>query len=144
MNVKLENGGRIPKHQIGNSILNNYEPLKKKLLLDSLNKSERVTEDLTTKRSSIYVNPSIPKYYSENIDPGYIRQSPPRSEQILNNALYYTDNIANVAQLGNFIPHPIAQTIGKIGSGVSTGIDLIQAGMNLSNEDYKNAALNAG
>ena len=40
MNVKLENGGRIPKDQTGNSILNNYEPLKKKLLPDSLNKSE--------------------------------------------------------------------------------------------------------
>ena len=40
MNVKLENGGRIPKYQTGNSILNNYEPLKKKLLPDSLNKSE--------------------------------------------------------------------------------------------------------
>ena len=40
MNVKLESGGRIPKDQTGNSILNNYEPLKKKLLPDSLNKSE--------------------------------------------------------------------------------------------------------
>lgn len=144
MNVKLESGGRIPKYQTGNSILNNYEPLKKKLLLDSLNKSEKVPEDLTAKSSSTYVSPSIPKYYSENIDPGYIRQSPSRGKQILNNALYYTDNIANVAQLGNFIPNPIAQTVGKIGSGVSTGIDLIQAGMSLNNGDYKSAALNAG
>ena len=144
MNVKLENGGRIPKNQTGNSILNNYEPLKKKLLLDSLNESEKSPEDLTAKSSSTYVSPSIPKYYSENIDPGYIRQSPSRGKQILNNALYYTDNIANVAQLGNFIPNPIAQTVGKIGSGVSTGIDLIQAGMSLNNGDYKSAALNAG
>ena len=142
---KWKQGGKlVPKDQTGNSILNNYEPLKKKLLLDSLNKSEKVPEDLTAKSSSTYVSPSIPKYYSENIDPGYIRQSPSRGKQILNNALYYTDNIANVAQLGNFIPNPIAQTVGRIGSGVSTGIDLVQAGMSLNNGDYKSAALNAG
>ena len=47
-------------------------------------------------------------------------------------------------QLGNFIPHPIAQTIGKIGNIAGMGIDAFQTGMDIGEGNYGSAAINAG
>lgn len=49
---------------------------------------------------------------------------------------------ADVAQLGNFIPNPLAQTVGKIGSGVGFSIDAYQAYDDIKEGDYSGAAMN--
>ena len=41
-------------------------------------------------------------------------------------------------QLGNFIPHPVAQTVGKIGAYAGAAIDGDQAVNNFREGDYIN------
>lgn len=53
-------------------------------------------------------------------------------------------NVAAVMQLGNFIPTPITQGIGKLGNIIGTGLDVYQLGDNLYQGDYKSAGLNLG
>jgi hypothetical protein len=46
-------------------------------------------------------------------------------------------------QLGNFIPNPIGQAIGKAGNFLGAGIDAYQAYDNFQNEDYIGTGINA-
>lgn len=54
------------------------------------------------------------------------------------------DVVTDVAQLGNFIPHPYAQAIGKVGNVLGAGIDLYQGTRDVARGDYGSAALNFG
>jgi hypothetical protein len=47
-------------------------------------------------------------------------------------------------QLGNFVPNPIGQTIGKIGNIAGVGLDAYQTYDALSEGNYTDAAINAG
>jgi hypothetical protein len=54
------------------------------------------------------------------------------------------ENIATTAELGNFIPHPVAQVVGKVGSIASATLATRKAKLAYDNEDYENIGLNLG
>ena len=64
-------------------------------------------------------------------------------KKILKTIAKGADVVTDVMQVGNFIPHPIGQTIGEIGNIAGMGVDAFQAGMDLREGDYNNAAVNA-
>jgi len=45
-----------------------------------------------------------------------LRQAPSREEELIRQGLGYADVATDIMQLGNFIPNPMTQTIGKIGN----------------------------
>lgn len=58
-------------------------------------------------------------------------------------ALKRADVVTDIAQLGNFVPHPAFQTIGKVGNVIGTVIDGYEAYDDFSKGDYINGSLNA-
>lgn len=54
------------------------------------------------------------------------------------------ENIATTAELGNFIPHPVPQAVGKAGSIASVALAARKAKLAYDNEDYVNMGLNLG
>ena len=58
-------------------------------------------------------------------------------------AIKAADVITDLMQLGNFIPNPIGQAIGKAGNFLGAGIDAYQVYDNFQNEDYIGAGINA-
>jgi len=52
------------------------------------------------------------------------------------------DIATDVMQFGNFIPHPAAQAVGKVGNIVGGAIDVYQGMKSASKGNYKNAAAN--
>ena len=56
----------------------------------------------------------------------------------------YYENIATTAELGNFVPHPTAQVIGKAGSAASAALAARKAKIEYDKGNYLNAGLNAG
>ena len=54
------------------------------------------------------------------------------------------ENIATTAELGNFVPHPAAQAVGKVGSIASVALSARKAKLAYDNEDYVNMGLNLG
>ena len=56
----------------------------------------------------------------------------------------YVEDVATVAELGNFIPHPVGQAIGKAGAITSTGLAIRKAKKEYDKGNYKNAAINLG
>jgi len=71
---------------------------------------------------------------------GTIRSAPTTFERAIRKADVATD----VMQLGNFVPHPIGQAIGKTGSVLGSAIDLYQAYDSAKEGNYLDAAINAG
>jgi SET domain len=65
-----------------------------------------------------------------------------RKQQELKNALKGVDVVTDVMQYGNFIPHPAAQVIGKVGNILGAATDVTQAGMDYGNENYGGMAIN--
>lgn len=57
-------------------------------------------------------------------------------------ALKRTDVVTDVIQLGNFVPHPLFQEIGKIGNVLGTVIDSYQSYDDFSNENYIGGTVN--
>lgn len=49
---------------------------------------------------------------------------------------------SDIAQVGNFIPNPAAQTIGKVGNYAGAAVDAYKAYENVQDENYGEAALN--
>ena len=54
------------------------------------------------------------------------------------------DVATDLMQVGNFIPHPIAQGIGKIGNYLGAGVDAFQVGTEARKGNYVSAATNIG
>ena len=65
-------------------------------------------------------------------------------KQLKKNVIAPLDVATDIMQLGNFVPNPIGQTIGKIGNVAGAAIDAYQAYDDLSEENYTDAAINAG
>ena len=61
-------------------------------------------------------------------------------KQLLKGADIATD----IMQVGNFVPHPIAQAIGKVGNAAGAWVDATQAAGDIYNGDYGSAAVNLG
>ena len=60
-------------------------------------------------------------------------------KQLLKGADIATD----IMQVGNFVPHPIGQAIGKAGNAAGAWVDAAQAAGDLYNGNYLSAAINA-
>ena len=65
-------------------------------------------------------------------------------KQFRKNVIAPLDVATDIMQLGNFIPEPNSQTIGKIGNVAGMAIDAYQAYDDLSEGNYADAAINAG
>lgn len=62
----------------------------------------------------------------------------------LKSALKVADVATDLMQVGNFIPLPQAQVVGRFGNVIGGGIDAFQSGMNVAEGNYGSAALNFG
>jgi hypothetical protein len=69
-----------------------------------------------------------------------LRQAPGRSEQLIRQGLGYADVATDVMQMGNFIPHPTAQAVGRVGNIAGMIVDGLQG----ADEAYRGNYLNAG
>ena len=56
----------------------------------------------------------------------------------------YAEDAASIAELGNFVPHPVAQGVGKAGAIASAALSARKAKLAYDNEDYVNMGLNLG
>jgi hypothetical protein len=72
-----------------------------------------------------------------------LRQAPGRGEKLMRQGLGYADVATDVMQLGNFIPHPGAQAVGKFGNVAGSIVDLTQAAIAGYDGDYGSAVINA-
>jgi len=127
-----------------------YNPAKK----SPLAKNYQTQDNLTTE---IYKKSDIDLSQTQEADKERKRQEelkkfgesvfgvkPSPITQAVDAAAVVGDVVTDVMQVGNFIPHPYAQVIGKAGNWLGAGIDAYQAGRNLYEEDYGNAAMNIG
>lgn len=53
------------------------------------------------------------------------------------------DVVTDLMQVGNFIPHPVAQGIGKMGNYLGAGVDAFQIGTETRKGNYTDALINA-
>jgi hypothetical protein len=73
-----------------------------------------------------------------------LRQAPGRGEELVREGLATADIATDLMQIGNFIPHPMAQGVGKAGNILGSGVDLAQALMSARQGNYLDAAINLG
>jgi hypothetical protein len=59
-------------------------------------------------------------------------------------ALQRADVVTDVMQMGKFVPHPLAQSVGNLGTYLGSAIDLYQGSQNLYDGNYVDAAVNLG
>jgi hypothetical protein len=71
-----------------------------------------------------------------------LRQGLSREEEFKRDAMRYADVTTDVMQLGNFVPHPVSQFIGKVGNVAGGMIDFWQAGQEFSKGNYVSAGVN--
>ena len=64
-------------------------------------------------------------------------------KQFKKNVIAPLDFVTDLMQVGNFIPHPAAQSVAKLGNIGGAAIDAWQAADDLSEENYTGAAINA-
>jgi hypothetical protein len=94
-----------------------------------------------------YVRPSV-EYKTTLPTPGQIAAEIEQEENIKNllskadSYMPALDVATDIMQLGNFIPHPIAQGIGKVGNVLGTSIDTYQASRDAAKGDYGSMGFN--
>ena len=64
------------------------------------------------------------------------------AEKRMNRILYAADAATDVMQVGNFIPFPAAQFIGKVGNMLGSGVDAFQAGVEARKGNVGSSAIN--
>jgi hypothetical protein len=69
-----------------------------------------------------------------------LKQAPGRGEELIRQGLGYADVATDVMQMGNFIPHPTAQAVGRVGNIAGMIVDGLQG----ADEAYRGNYLNAG
>jgi hypothetical protein len=73
-----------------------------------------------------------------------LRQAPGRGEELMRQGLGYADVATDVMQMGNFIPHPIAQAVGKVGNIAGMIVDGLQGADEAYRGNYLSAGINFG
>lgn len=71
-----------------------------------------------------------------------LRQAPSRGEELVRQGLGYADVATDLMQMGNFIPLPQAQFIGKIGNAAGSLVDLTQAGLDFYSGNVGSGSIN--
>jgi hypothetical protein len=64
------------------------------------------------------------------------------AEKRMNRILYAADAATDVMQVGNFIPFPAAQFIGKVGNMLGSGVDAFQSGVEARKGNVGSSAIN--
>lgn len=62
--------------------------------------------------------------------------------KVKENVIKPLDIVSDIAQFGNFIPHPAAQAVARVGNVVGSVVDGVQAMDDFSNKNYTDAAIN--
>jgi hypothetical protein len=73
-----------------------------------------------------------------------LRQAPGRGEELMRQGLGYADVATDVMQMGNFIPHPTAQAVGKVGNIAGMIVDGLQGADDAYRGNYLSAGINFG
>jgi hypothetical protein len=87
-----------------------------------------------------------PKLQSRGSTPDAVRKMLYEDSQrgeLKNQILKGADIATDIMQVGNFVPHPIGQAIGKAGNAAGAWVDAVQAAGDLYNGNYVSAAINA-
>jgi hypothetical protein len=87
-----------------------------------------------------------PKLQSRGSTPDAVRKMLYEDSQrgeLKNQILKGADIATDIMQVGNFVPHPIGQAIGKAGNAAGAWVDAAQAAGDLYNGNYVSAAINA-
>ena len=141
---KKEYGGWLNQYQEGGSTRtvseNTYvqEPLNDENNTKKHIKQLHKNEDQSVIRESSYVSPA----YREQLEREYNWKQ--TKQNVVKPLLHGADLVTDAMQYFNFLPHPGAQFIGKVGNVLGTGVDALQAGMDLGDGNYGSAAINAG
>ena len=169
LNLDTSRPGRSKFQQFSDlkhPILNNQEPNKKtygfdasksSIITKSRAKSGKVVKGIDGKQSYISNEDEFKNEKGENVvkgDDGIFRTDAERKEierrkeeelkkSPKDKVIENVDDIASVMQLGNFVPHPIAQSIGKAGNVIGIGTGLYQTGKAIQEEDYLEAGIDA-
>jgi hypothetical protein len=153
-----DNSNNIPKAQEGIQTLSSKDKRGTELLIKETENAKKDKHELLTTgqiknpRSVAYISkvkkqPELRQDYRNNYEKEHDRKKGQKIEdkkQFKKNVIAPLDVATDIMQLGNFIPNPIAQTIGGIGNAAGMAIDAYQAYDDLSEGNYTNAAINAG
>jgi len=153
-----DNSNNIPKAQEGIQTLSSKDKRGTELLIKETENAKKDKHELLTTgqiknpRSVAYISkvkkqPELRQDYRNNYEKEHDRKKGQKIEdkkQFKKNVIAPLDVATDIMQLGNFIPNPIAQTIGGIGNAAGMAIDAYQAYDDLSEGNYTDAAINAG
>jgi len=158
----MKNGGDIPQAQDGTKTISSRQKKGIELQIKELKKEQADKKELQTTgqvknpKSISYKKKkeSLEKkqtYISQDNRTDYERekdrekgQAIEDKKQLKKNILAPVDVVTDIMQVGNFVPNPIGQGIGKVGNILGAVIDAYQAYDALSEEDYTSTAVNAG
>jgi hypothetical protein len=157
---QFQEGGEIPMAQNGS--LSSRQKRGIELLLKDTENAKKDEKELKSKGQ--IKNPKSIKYKNQKKElqkrmtdvhqdnrTDYVRELDEEKgkakefkRKLKENILKPADVATDVMQLGNFVPHPIGQTIGKIGNIGGAAIDAYQAADDVNEENYGSAAVNIG
>jgi hypothetical protein len=152
---EFRTGGEIPKAQEGH--LQTINPRQKRgieLLNEESKKAAEDKRELETTgqikkprsiayRSKVKKQPELKQDNKNDYERGYDERKA-KLKKFNKVAVGAADVATDIMQVGNFIPHPAAQLVGKIGNVAGAAVDAYQAGMDLSEGNYGSAAFNLG
>jgi hypothetical protein len=157
----MKNGGNIPQAQEGEKILSSRERRGNELLLKETEKANKDKQELVStgqiknprsiqnkkdkkelEKKQTSVKQDTRSEYIKKLDQEK-GQAIEDKKQLKKNIIAPLDVATDIMQLGNFVPHPIGQTIGKIGNIAGAGIDAYQAADDFSEGNYGSGTLNA-
>lgn len=135
---RYKEGGNIPKTQYKKFVPNAVDNTSVQKPLAPNQRFIPAYNETVIRQADPYFSPGLRDQYKKEYEWNQTKQN------VIKPIVQGVDIATDLMQLGNFIPHPIGQTIGKIGNIAGMGVDAFQVGMNLQEGDYRNAAINAG
>lgn len=151
----MKNGGDIPKAQVGHfQTINPRQKRGIELLTEESKKAAEDKRELETTgqikrprsiayKSKVKKQPELKQDNRTDYEKGYDERKA-KLKKFNKVAVGAADVATDIMQVGNFIPHPAAQLVGKIGNVAGAAVDAYQAGMDLSEGNYGSAAFNLG
>ena len=153
-----DNSNNIPKAQEGLKTMSSRDKRGVELLIKETENAKKDKRELQTTgqiknpksiayKSKVKKQPELKQDNRTDYEREYDREKGQAKEdkkQFKKNIIAPLDVATDIMQLGNFIPEPNSQTIGKIGNVAGMAIDAYQAYDDLSEGNYTDAAINAG
>jgi hypothetical protein len=153
-----DNSNNIPKAQEGLKTMSSRDKRGVELLLKETENAKKDKRELQTTgqiknpksiayKSKVKKQPELKQDNRTDYEREYDREKGQAKEdkkQFKKNIIAPLDVATDIMQLGNFVPHPIGQAIGKIGNIAGASLDAYQTYDALSEGNYTDAAINAG